>query len=233
MCLYLYIHNKYTQYTHILCKQKLLFWMRLITINHLTAQIHIYIHTHTHTHTHTNTHTHTHAHTHTHTHTFFINLPFLFGFKSGSGSFDRNDVWAPQKIECIEDKCRSFQFIEFVLHIGSNFVLWFGSIHWLFIELNFYIALSRHTKAHGRRNVSQPLSPVFLSHSIIHCVEQSTKKLAENHQPATPGITLSWPASHEWWHILLKGFRRERHSFQNTNCSIHHPSRFPELNGHG
>ncbi len=30
MCVYLYIHNKYTQYTHILCKQKLLFWMRLI-----------------------------------------------------------------------------------------------------------------------------------------------------------------------------------------------------------
>ncbi len=31
-CVYLYIHNKYTQYTHIgiLCKQKLLFWMRLI-----------------------------------------------------------------------------------------------------------------------------------------------------------------------------------------------------------
>ncbi len=25
MCVYLYIHNKYTQYTHILCKQKLLF----------------------------------------------------------------------------------------------------------------------------------------------------------------------------------------------------------------
>ncbi len=27
MCVYLYIHNKYTKYTHILCKQKLLFWM--------------------------------------------------------------------------------------------------------------------------------------------------------------------------------------------------------------
>ncbi len=28
MCVYLYIHNKYTKYTHTLCKQKLLFWMR-------------------------------------------------------------------------------------------------------------------------------------------------------------------------------------------------------------
>ncbi len=36
MCVYLYIHNKYTQYTHILCKQKLLFWMRLFAINSLT-----------------------------------------------------------------------------------------------------------------------------------------------------------------------------------------------------
>ncbi len=35
------IHNKYTQYTHILCKQKLLFWMRLITINRLTTLIQI------------------------------------------------------------------------------------------------------------------------------------------------------------------------------------------------
>ncbi len=41
MCFYLYIHNKYTQYTHILCKQKLLFWMRLFAINHLTALIYI------------------------------------------------------------------------------------------------------------------------------------------------------------------------------------------------
>ncbi len=24
MCVYLYIHNKYTQYTHTLCKQKLI-----------------------------------------------------------------------------------------------------------------------------------------------------------------------------------------------------------------
>jgi len=28
---------------HILCKHKLLFWMRLITINRLTALIYIYI----------------------------------------------------------------------------------------------------------------------------------------------------------------------------------------------
>ncbi len=39
MCVSLYINNKYTQYTHKLCKQKLLCWMRLITINHLTALI--------------------------------------------------------------------------------------------------------------------------------------------------------------------------------------------------
>ncbi len=36
-----YIHNKYTQYTHTLCKQKLLFWMQLIAINRLTALIEI------------------------------------------------------------------------------------------------------------------------------------------------------------------------------------------------
>ncbi len=41
--MYLYIHNKYTQYTDILCKQKLLFWMRLIIWQY------IYIYTHTHT----------------------------------------------------------------------------------------------------------------------------------------------------------------------------------------
>ncbi len=41
--MYLYIHNKYTQYTEILCKQKLLFWMRLI----IWQYIYIYIHTHT------------------------------------------------------------------------------------------------------------------------------------------------------------------------------------------
>ncbi len=39
----LFINNKYTPYTHILCKQKLLFRMRLITINRLTALIYIYI----------------------------------------------------------------------------------------------------------------------------------------------------------------------------------------------
>ncbi len=39
MCIYR--HNKYTQYTHILCEQKLLFWMRLIAINGLTALINI------------------------------------------------------------------------------------------------------------------------------------------------------------------------------------------------
>ncbi len=44
----LYIHNKYTQYTHILCKQKLLFWMRLIAINRLTAHTYTYIYTHIH-----------------------------------------------------------------------------------------------------------------------------------------------------------------------------------------
>ncbi len=31
-----YLHNTYTQYTHLLSKQKLLFWMQLIVINHLT-----------------------------------------------------------------------------------------------------------------------------------------------------------------------------------------------------
>jgi len=30
MRVYLHIQNNYTQYTHILCKHKLLFWMRLI-----------------------------------------------------------------------------------------------------------------------------------------------------------------------------------------------------------
>ncbi len=34
-CVYLFIHNN----THILCKQKLLFWMRLIAIIRLTALI--------------------------------------------------------------------------------------------------------------------------------------------------------------------------------------------------
>ncbi len=39
MCVFLHIHNKYTQYTHILCKQKHLFCVRLIAINRLTAQL--------------------------------------------------------------------------------------------------------------------------------------------------------------------------------------------------
>jgi len=34
MCVYLYIQINYTHYIHILCKHKLLFWMRIITINH-------------------------------------------------------------------------------------------------------------------------------------------------------------------------------------------------------
>ncbi len=40
--LYIYIII-YTVHTHILCIQKLLFWMRLIAINRLTALIYIYI----------------------------------------------------------------------------------------------------------------------------------------------------------------------------------------------
>ncbi len=38
MCVYLYIHNKYRQYTPIYAN-KTLFWMRLIATNHLTALI--------------------------------------------------------------------------------------------------------------------------------------------------------------------------------------------------
>ncbi len=38
MCVYLYMHNKYTQYTR-LYYVKLLFWMQLIVINRLTALI--------------------------------------------------------------------------------------------------------------------------------------------------------------------------------------------------
>jgi len=34
------MQNNYTHYTHILCKQKLLFWMRLIAIIRFTALIH-------------------------------------------------------------------------------------------------------------------------------------------------------------------------------------------------
>ncbi len=37
MCVYSYMHNKYTQYTHIYYVNKKIFWMRLITINRLTA----------------------------------------------------------------------------------------------------------------------------------------------------------------------------------------------------
>ncbi len=33
----------YTVHTHILCNQKLLFWMRLIEINHLTALIYLQV----------------------------------------------------------------------------------------------------------------------------------------------------------------------------------------------
>ncbi len=44
MFVYLSIHNKYTQHTHMYYVKKLfLFWMRLIVINHLTALIYIYI----------------------------------------------------------------------------------------------------------------------------------------------------------------------------------------------
>jgi len=39
MHMYLYIQNNYTQHTHIVCKHKLLFWMRLIAINLCTALI--------------------------------------------------------------------------------------------------------------------------------------------------------------------------------------------------
>jgi len=39
MYVYIYKHNKYTQFTHILCQQKRLFWMRLIVINHLKALV--------------------------------------------------------------------------------------------------------------------------------------------------------------------------------------------------
>ncbi len=44
MCVYLYIHNKYTQHTYIYyVTKKLLFWMRLIAINRLTALDYIYL----------------------------------------------------------------------------------------------------------------------------------------------------------------------------------------------
>ncbi len=41
VCIYIYIIN--TDSIHILCKQKLLFWMWLIPINHLTALMYVYI----------------------------------------------------------------------------------------------------------------------------------------------------------------------------------------------
>ncbi len=43
MCVYSYIYiiNIHSTHTHVLYKQKLLFWMRYITINHLTALISI------------------------------------------------------------------------------------------------------------------------------------------------------------------------------------------------
>ncbi len=37
MCVYLYMHNKYTQYTHTHYVNKTLFWTQLFTINRLTA----------------------------------------------------------------------------------------------------------------------------------------------------------------------------------------------------
>jgi len=39
VCVFIHIDNKYTQYTHIYYINKLLFWMRLIAINRLTATI--------------------------------------------------------------------------------------------------------------------------------------------------------------------------------------------------
>ncbi len=41
-CVYFYIHNTYTQYTHILHKQKLLFWN---AINRLRALIQMFLNT--------------------------------------------------------------------------------------------------------------------------------------------------------------------------------------------
>ncbi len=43
MCLYLYMHNKYTQYTQMYYVNKnVYFGMRLITINHLIALLFLY-----------------------------------------------------------------------------------------------------------------------------------------------------------------------------------------------
>ncbi len=39
VCVFIYTHNKYTQYTHIYVNKKRLFWMRLIAINRLTALV--------------------------------------------------------------------------------------------------------------------------------------------------------------------------------------------------
>jgi len=46
VCVYLYIQNNctqftqlYTVHTHVLCKHRLLFWMRLIVINRFTALV--------------------------------------------------------------------------------------------------------------------------------------------------------------------------------------------------
>ncbi len=41
----LYIINIHNTHTHILCRQKLSFWMRLIVIIHFTALFHINTHT--------------------------------------------------------------------------------------------------------------------------------------------------------------------------------------------
>ncbi len=42
VCVCIYIHNKYTQYTHTLCKQKLLFWIRLNILQKKINNIYIY-----------------------------------------------------------------------------------------------------------------------------------------------------------------------------------------------
>jgi len=43
VCVFIYIQNNYAQCTHIYYVNKLLFWIRLIAINRLTAQIKIEI----------------------------------------------------------------------------------------------------------------------------------------------------------------------------------------------
>ncbi len=42
MCVYLYIDNKYTQYTHILCKQKTFILEVFQMINHDKTALNIY-----------------------------------------------------------------------------------------------------------------------------------------------------------------------------------------------